>query len=415
VRHGRQHRSSATLGLLRIIGIALTVVLVSAGTVGGYAVWNLGNQIHDNGVPIGDQDEALPPSIGEFTGGFNLLVVGADNDSDQGATYGVRDATLNDVNILLHVSADHTTATAVSFPRDLLVSQPECTNPDTGVVSSAVYNRSLNAAIGRGGLACVVHTLEDLTGLDIDYAAQMSFDAVVNMTDAVGGVEVCVASDIDDSFTGLHLDAGTHTISGVTALKFLRNRHGVGDQSDLARIASQQVYLSSLVRTLKSSETLTNVTKLYSLATVAAHSITLSTSLTSLDRMVSMALTLKTINLDELAFVQYPVVTSSIDSNKVAPAQDLADALFEKLDNDEPVVLSDDSVRAGSAVVDEDADDADSGDTDSDDTATSTPTATATPGATDTPTSTPTPEEEVDPLDDYTGQMATQTTCSVGN
>lgn len=407
VRHGKQKHGSSVASLFKLLGIGLAVALVSVGTVGGYTAWSLANRILDNSVDISQPGDTPPPQIGAFDGGFNIMVVGVDNDSEQGDAYGERGATLNDVNILLHVSADHTNATAVSLPRDLLIDQPECTNPDTGAVSSAAYNRSINQTMQRGGLGCVVNTVEELTGLEISYAAQMTFASVVEMTNAVGGVDVCVANDINDDYSGLHLEAGVHNISGNTALQFLRTRHGVGDQSDLARIATQQVYMSSLVRELKSTDTLTNVGKLYSLASIAADSVKLSTSLASVDTMVAMAQTLRTINLDEMAFVQYPTITSPSDRNKVEPNQSVADELFERLANDE-AVKPDGEALNGSVVVTEPTD---------------TPTTPATPTQAPTPTGTPSGEPTVAPtpttpptaIANLGGTTANQETCTVGN
>ena len=102
---------------------------------------------------------------------------------------------------------------------------------------------------------------------------------------------------------------------------FLRSRHGVGDGSDLGRISSQQVFLSSLVRTVKSSDTLTDFTKMFNIATVVTQSMTLSNSLKNVNTMVAMAQVLKKLPLDRIMFVQYPGVTggTGIYANKVQP------------------------------------------------------------------------------------------------
>jgi anionic cell wall polymer biosynthesis LytR-Cps2A-Psr (LCP) family protein len=73
--------------------------------------------------------------------------------------------------------------------------------------------------------------------------------------------------------------AGTYELRGVDALAFLRSREGVGDGSDLTRISSQQVYLSALVRKLKSEDTLGDPKKVYDLAKAALSKMQLSTSL----------------------------------------------------------------------------------------------------------------------------------------
>jgi LCP family protein required for cell wall assembly len=385
------------------LAIVLAVVLVSIGGVAAYAINNLAQQVSDNAVDISGGDAPPPPPVlGAFEGGFNLLVVGTDNDPNQGDTFGERDATLNDVNILLHVSADHKNAVVVSFPRDLVIPHPECTDPETGDVYEAMSAMPLNDAFERGGakggLACVASTIENLTGVDISYAAATSFNGVIEMTNAVGGVPVCLVEPIFDSDSGLDLPAGTSVIEGQMALAFLRNRHGVGDGSDLSRIASQQQYLSSMARTLKSANTLTDITKLYGLATAATQNIQLSTTLSSLDAMVSLALTMKDVDLNNIVFVQYPSAESYDDPNKVVPVQDLADALFAKVQTDQPFTLAEDSTGTGSTVVE---------DPNAPVTETPTEPAVPDPAATDVPV-----EAGPEVIDGLKGQTAAEQTCA---
>ncbi|MDO9397860.1 MAG: LCP family protein [Herbiconiux sp.] len=352
IRHGRQRTGSAAAFVLRSLGIAVAVLAVSAIVVVSYAVTSITQTFSQNAVDLGGETPAAPPPfLGAFEGGFNMLIAGTDNDANQGEEFGERDATLNDVNILLHVSADHTNAVVVSFPRDLVIPHPECTDPETGETFDAMSAQPLNEAYSRGGLACVAATITNLTGVPIQYGAATSFNGVIEMTNAVGGVEVCAADDIADPDSGSYLTAGLHTVQGQEALAFLRNRHGVGDGSDLSRIGSQQQYLSSLLRKIRSESTLSDPTKLYGLAQAAAQNITPSTSLQSADSMVSLALTLKDVDLSQVVFVQYPTEAYVEDANKVQPTYELADALFERVLTDQPVNLAADSTVEGSTVV----------------------------------------------------------------
>jgi LCP family protein required for cell wall assembly len=403
-RHSTRAGSPAWVFVTKVIASALAIVLVSGVSVGAVSVWNLGNRIQDNAVDIADPADTTPPQIGAITGSFNILVVGVDNEENQAEAYGYREGTLNDVNILLHVSADHTSATVVSIPRDLITAQPSCTDPNTGETTSSRTGVAFNTAFSRGGLGCVVSTAAQLTGLEIDYAAQMSFNAVVQMTDAIGGVPVCLAEPIKDDYSGLNLPAGTNTISGTTALSFLRSRKGVGDGSDLARISSQQVYMSALLRQLKSNDTLTDFSKLYQLANVAATNVRLSTSLTSLDTMVSMAQSLNTVDLATMALVQYPGTTGdSRYPGKVVPTKALADKLFAAIAADTPIALADDSFGSGSTL--------DPNAAAPTPTATPLPTSTPLPGETAAPVETPIPTET--DMSGLVGQTADQQTCSV--
>jgi LCP family protein required for cell wall assembly len=336
-RHGRRGHDLGIRRLFTGVAIAVAVAVVSATSIAAYAAWDVGHGLEQRAVGVGE-------GSGSIDGAFNVLAVGADNAPGQSsASFGDRQATLNDSNILLHVSADHTQAVAVSFPRDLITDQPQCGN------SPAVQNRSLNTAYGRGGLSCVVKTVEQVSGLKIPFAVQMSFSGVVDLSDAIGGVPVCVTSSIDDPYTGLKLSKGDHTVSGSTALAFLRDRHGVGDGSDLSRISSLQQFLSSLVRKVKSNGTLEDPTKLYRLAKVASKTVTLSTSLAKPDTMVGIARTFQGIGLNRITFVQYPGTTTDPSyPDKVVPIQATADQLMHAIATDHAFTLGADSVGRGS-------------------------------------------------------------------
>ncbi|HXR44997.1 MAG TPA: LCP family protein, partial [Pseudolysinimonas sp.] len=182
------------------------------------------------------------------------------------------------------------------------------------------------------------------------YAAEISFDGVAAMSNAVGGVTVCTANSINDPATGLVLPAGENTIQGATALAFVRTRHGVGDGSDLGRISNQQVFLSALARKIASEGVLKNPLELYGIAKAAASNMELSDSLGHLDTMVAIALALKNIPLQNIVMVQYPVASAPSDPNRVVPAVANATVLNKALQNDQPIQLTGQLGRA--AVVD---------------------------------------------------------------
>ncbi|RKR76292.1 LCP family protein [Frondihabitans australicus] len=353
-RHGRLPRRSPWKALATTVAAAVAVVAVSGAAVGAIAL----KQVSDDlGPGVALQGEKTEPAVKQpgaglaaYKGGFNILIVGTDNDPKQGTSYGVRDATLNDVNILLHVSADHTNATAVSIPRDLVVPIPSCPRTDGQGSTSAQSAAPINSAYGDGGLNCVVQTVKQLTGVDIPFAGQISFNGVIEMSNAIGGVPVCVNKPIHDRYTGLNLPAGTSTLSGADALAFLRSRHGVGDGSDLGRISSQQVYLSSMLRTIKSGGVLGSPTKLYGLARAAASNMTLSNSLNSTSTLISMGSALRDLDLSRVNFVQYPGSTAGtgIYADKVQPDTATAAELFGAIKADRPFTVPAGSTGIGS-------------------------------------------------------------------
>ena len=404
-RHGRLRRPRPLIALLKFVGAALVVVLVSGASVAAITAWRLNATLQDNAVVLLGETEGPPPKIGAIEGGFNILIVGTDTREGQygiGGTVEDADGELNDVNILLHVSQDQTNAVAVSFPRDLVVGIPECVdeNGDTKGYST----EPINVGLYYGGLSCVVQTVSELTGLPIQFAGLIDFVGVIQMAEAVGGVEICTTGPVIDDNTGINIPAaGVWPLSGAEALAFLRSRAGVGDGSDLTRISSQQVYLSALVRKLKSSETLSDLSKLYPLVNTASTSLKLSTSLANPDTMISIALALKNIPLERVTFVQYPGTTGGegIYEGKVQPNEYAAEQLFGYIAADQPFQLSQAGDGRGSEID---------------------PNAPV-PAPAD-PSATPDPSETVaPPIDNSTlplvegvsGQTAAQHTCSVSN
>ena len=349
VTPGAQHASGRTRsiwpGVLRTLLVALTVVAVSGASVAAIAVWRLTQEIGGRTVSIGP----AVPDVSALNGAFTVLMVGADNAPGQTGFGAARSAALNDVNILVHIAADHRSGTVISLPRDLVIAHPQCTDPTTKQVHPPLSAQPLNEAFARGGLACVVNTVQSLTGIPIPYAAQFTFAGTVKMADAVGGVPVCVTKAIDDPKSGLKLKQGVSVISGRTALAYLRDRHSIGDGSDLSRIQSQQAYMSALLRKTTSASTFSNPVALYTLATAAAQNVTLSQSMGAPRTMVQMALALKSMDLAHLVFVQYPTSPDPANRAKVVPNTALAAKLTARGRHDERIAL--DGKALGSAAV----------------------------------------------------------------
>jgi LCP family protein required for cell wall assembly len=403
-RHGRLPHRGISRSLIALLGIAVAVVLVATGSVSAIALYRLNGVVQSKTVDIKPKGSASA-QVGSIDGPVNLLIVGSDS-GDGNAAYGKRGENLNDVTILIHISPKSKSATAISFPRDLWTEQAACTS-DEGKSVPASGPRKFNEGLYRGGLSCVAAEVTGLTGLDVDYAGLIEFDGVVEMSNALGGVTVCLASPMKDRYTGLNLPAGENTLQGAGALAFLRSRHGLAEGSDLARISNQQVFLSALMRQVKSSETLTNPIKLYGLATAAAEHMTLSKELASPTTMVSIALALKDIPLDRITFIQYPNSPKTINGQSVTIAQtSLAKTLVQAVKDDKAVVAG----SAGKAQV------------------TQAPTA-GTPTTAPATTGTPNPTDSATPgtgtTDDgsgavqlpegVTGQSASDQTCSRGS
>ena len=398
MRHGRVHHPHPILSIVKVLTGVTAVLIVSATAVAAVAVYGTVSSIppgihltHVAGASIAP----AAPSIGPITGEVNIVLAGSDTRTNQ-VGYQSKDelagssgAGNNDVTMLLHISANHTSATVVSFPRDL-VSIPLCGKS----ISHAMFNTTL--AIG---LSCTVNTVEKMTGLTIPYAGIITFNGVTGMSNAVGGVTVCLATPIKDLYTQPQLDlaAGQQTLVGDMALSFLRSRHGVGDGSDLGRISNQQIFLSALTRKIVSGGVLSNPLTLFKLANAALANVRFSDTLANPSTLVSIALALKGLDLSKIVFVQYPTGSDPAYPNRVVPLLEPAAALSAALKSDQPISLTGKLGRA--AVADQNA--------------VTTPISTPTGAATTAPGATPAPSTIALPST-ITGQRADQSTCTKG-
>jgi len=405
-RHGELSSPHPFGVLLKVLGIIVAVVLVSGAGVAAYAAYDLAASFSDDAVELEGQGP-VPPDIGAIETGVDLMLVGTDEcEPEYAHIFGERctgpdaEGQLNDVNMLVHISNNPRRVTVVSFPRDLMVPIPECTNED-GSVGGGTSKSQINEAWGYGGLSCVTKTVSELSGISIPFAAKVSFGNVINITDAIGGVEVCIGNGgIRDRYTGIDWPAGSRNVQGLEALQFLRTRHGLENGSDLARISNQQQYMSSLARKLVSDEVLTDPAVLYRLATTAVDNITPSASLTNPMTLVQIALAVKNVPFEDINFVQYPVLEDPADPNRVVPDYDAAEQLWAALAANEPIQVTHDQNLTGGVITADPE----------------TPEQPATPDEGATPGETPDPGQTAVALpDSIPGQSAADRTCSAGN
>ena len=323
--NGRKYVRWGFKGLAVIVGAILAVAGISAFDL--YSTLNRDNIVLAN---VGDID---------LNGPINILLVGSDTRDGQGEEFGDVDSELADVIMLLHISENRKDAVVVSFPRDLLVSIPECPNPDGGTFA-AKTRQQINSSIGYGGVACTHLTVQEFTGLKIPFVAMIDFKGVIEMSNAVGGVEVEIDKAISDAYSNFYIEAGTHNLKGAEALGFLRTRHGIGDGSDLARISNQQLFLMSLFNKIKEDGTLNNPLRLYSLSSAAARNMKLSESMTDIGTMVTLAGALREVDSSKMVFTQVPTrVLSGSEEGRLESMSEEAKALFGLIRDDLPVVI----------------------------------------------------------------------------
>ncbi|WP_260610830.1 LCP family protein, partial [Streptomyces sp. WAC06614] len=338
-RTGRKRRDGGGGGrrkALRIIGGGAAFLLVG-GSVAGYLYYqHLNNNI--NTTDVGDAG----------SGGFkkdqpiNILVIGTDKRTGAGNEgYGDKDSPGHaDTTFLFHVSKDRTNATALSIPRDLITDIPTCPTrqPDGSTKDIPGDRNRFNTSLGQAGRdpGCTMRTVKQLTGIQVDHFMMADFNAVKTLSTAVGGVPVCLDKAVDDKDSKLKLGPGEHRLQGEEALAFVRTRHAFGNESDLDRIKTQQQFLSSMIREMKSKDTLTSPSKLLNLAEAATKALSVDTGIGSIGKLKDLAGELKGINPKNITFTTLPVLDNPAERVKatVVLDQGRADPLLQMIRGD---------------------------------------------------------------------------------
>ncbi|MGW5786435.1 LCP family protein [Streptomyces sp. NPDC003757] len=318
-------------------GGTMAFVILAVGTAGYLYLQHLNDNI-----------DSLPDD-GASTGGFskdqaiNILLIGTDKRTGSGNDgYGDKGSAGHaDTTILLHVAKDRSNATALSIPRDLIVDVPDCPTTQEDGSTKVIPGSSgvrFNTSLGQSDRtpSCTMRTVTELTGVKPDNFMVADFNAVKTLSSAVGGVKVCLAKDINDPDSHLNLPAGEHTIEGEKALAFVRTRHSVGFGGDLSRIELQQQFLSSLMRQLKSNDTLTSPTKMVKLAEAGTEALTVDSKLDSIGKLKDLGLELGKLDTKNLTFATVPVVDNPAEPKPVTVVlkEGSAQQVFDMVKND---------------------------------------------------------------------------------
>ncbi|WP_405614679.1 LCP family protein [Streptomyces sp. NBC_00076] len=197
--------------------------------------------------------------------GMNVLLVGTDGrdkiTEDERREYrlGGAPCRCTDTIMIVHISDDRERASVVSLPRDSYAVAPAHTDRITGQQHDE-HPIKINAAYAEGGPNLTVRTVEDMTHVKIDHYLEIDFTSFMKTVDVLGGVKICTADHLKDTYTGLDLPPGAHTLRGGQALQYVRARH-VDASSDLGRMQRQQRFLAALIERATSSGILLNPMK----------------------------------------------------------------------------------------------------------------------------------------------------------
>ncbi|MET8703564.1 LCP family protein [Kitasatospora sp. NPDC004723] len=331
-RRARTARRNRRRRLLKWTGGLGAFVLVAGCGGAYYAYQHLNNNITAVKVQLGDEAERPKPA-GDA---MNILVIGTDSREGLGRSYGDEGSAGHaDTTLLFHVAKDRTNATVLSIPRDLMVPVPDCRTPDGKTIPGA-SRTMFNNSLGQEGRdpGCTWKTVEKMTGIRVDHFVMVNFEAVKTLSTAVGGVEVCAAKDINDPDSHLRMSKGRHVVQGDEALAFVRTRHAVGQGGDLTRIPLQQQFISSMIRAVKSSDTLTNPAKLWKLADASTKALTVDSGIDSVDKLKDLALDVSKVDTKNITFATVPVLDDPADENRLVLKQPDAGQLFSMVGGD---------------------------------------------------------------------------------
>jgi LCP family protein required for cell wall assembly len=245
----------------------------------------------------------------------NILMVG--DDSREGASAEELKELGTDENqgentdtmMVLHVPADGSKATIISFPRDLWVTIP---GHGQGKLNSAyLYGKQDAGGSDAGGADLLGKVITNVTGLKMDHFVKVGLLGFLRISNALGGIDLCLNSaqnpttDSDDyssGYSGINLKAGwNYGVKGSQAVAFVRQRHGL-PRGDLDRIVRQQYFLGAAFRKVSSSGTLLNPIKLQSLVTAISSSLTIDSNL----NILKFAQQMKNLSAGNLTFATIP-------------------------------------------------------------------------------------------------------------
>jgi LCP family protein required for cell wall assembly len=307
----------------RVLGIvALLVVLVLVFT--GVMYFYLNSKLTRANVLV---DYAGRPVAGA---GSNWLITGS--DSRQGLTrkearqlaagQGIG-GHRSDTIMVLHIPSNGLPAVLVSIPRDSYVDIP------------GFGMNKINAAFDFGGPKLLAKTVQNATGLEINHYMGIGFGGLVSVVNAVGGVRMCIPSNLNDPASGLHLKKGCQNLDGDQALGFVRTRHLFATQ-DLQREQDQRVFIKALLTKMTSPGNLIDPFHSFPAAFGAAGALTVDKG-TQLYQLVQVAFALRHPETTTVPIGSEPLLAVG---DVVIWNHSQATQLFDAMRNDTPVPKS---------------------------------------------------------------------------
>jgi LCP family protein required for cell wall assembly len=329
----RAHRAFARAIVGVTASIALVVAAVSAYAYVGYM------QAQDSVGTIPDPPSssvgAPAPDFGPCVDNVcNYLILGSDSRSglsegeqDQfGTDEDIGGSNRSDVIMLVHTDPNLQKAIILSFPRDLWVDIP-------GRGFDKI-NAAFSGGLEGGGAQLVAKTVEELSGLKINHVLYVDLAGFQGIVEALGGVTMCIPTDMTDTLTGLDVKAGCQTLDGYQALAYVRTRHQPCDVvPDFARISRQQQFLRAVLNRLLSPS---EIAKAPSLIRPVARNL-VTTKGFDLADVIYLVKQLEGISTGAVEFRAVPAVGGFEGTLSVLFPDPLADQIFARIRQGEPL------------------------------------------------------------------------------
>jgi LCP family protein required for cell wall assembly len=322
------------------VATTVSVTVLAAAGIGHAVITGLDTDINRID-PFKDMKNR--PSGGH---GMNVLLVGTDGRDKitpaEKKKYRLGGAPCHctDTIMIVHLSADKHRASVVSLPRDSYAEIPAHTDQTTGEQHSQ-HPVKINAAYAEGGPHLTVRTVEHMTGVKIDHYMEVDFTSFMKTVDVLGGVEICTAHPLKDSYTGLDMAVGTHTLDGGQALQYVRARH-TDAAGDLGRMQRQQRFLAALIAKTTSSGVLLNPVKFRDVARTLLSSVRADKGFGT-DQMVGLGQAMRGFSPSSSEFTTVPISEASFPVKGIGstvkwdPAKSAK--LFKALREDKPLAV----------------------------------------------------------------------------
>ena len=309
----------------RVARVIATVAAVAVVLVTGVA-WSKVRSFEDGIFHV------FAPSLGQGgdDGAIDILLVGMDSRTDAHGNplsaqelaalrAGDETATNTDTIILVRIPNNGKSATAISIPRDTYVSAPGLGKTKINGVYGQTKEEKRVSLVESGtapdeaeregteaGREALIKTVADLTGVTVDHYAEIGLLGFSLITDALGGVNVCLKEPVYEPLSGADFPAGWQKLNGPQALSFVRQRHDL-PRGDLDRVVRQQVVMASLAHQVISGKTLSSPATMNRLQQAIQRSVVLSSGWDIMDFVDQ----LQKLAGGKIAFATIPVLDES--------------------------------------------------------------------------------------------------------